>query len=65
MLHLSIAQDQVVLPAFVVICITFVQYWPKVEDIWPTLYKCHTNVLCLLGIQLKVTKNKYKHLRNN
>ena len=31
------------------ICITFVQRQPNVCDIDPTLYKCHTNVLCLLG----------------
>ena len=30
------------------ICITFVQCWTNVED-GPTLYKCYTNVLCLLG----------------
>ena len=29
------------------ICITFVQC---VEDVGPALYKCYTNVLCLLGI---------------
>ena len=31
------------------ICITFVQCWTNVEDVGPTLYKCYTNVLCLLG----------------
>ena len=31
------------------ICITFVQCRPNVEDVEPTLYKCYTNVLCLLG----------------
>ena len=31
------------------ICITFVQRRPNVFDGGPTLYKCHTNVLCLLG----------------
>ena len=31
------------------ICITFVQRRPNVFDVGPTLYKCHTNVLCLLG----------------
>ena len=30
--------------------ITFVQRWTNVEDVWPTLYNCYTNVLCLLGI---------------
>ena len=27
---------------------TFVQCWPNVKDVEPTLYKCYTNVLCLL-----------------
>ena len=31
------------------ICITFVQRRPNVFDVGPTLYKCYTNVLCLLG----------------
>ena len=31
------------------ICITFVQRRPNVEDVGPTLYKCYTNVMCLLG----------------
>ena len=31
------------------ICITFVQRRPNVFDVGPTLYKCNTNVLCLLG----------------
>ena len=35
-------------------CITFVQCQPNVFDVGPTLYKCYTNVLCLLG---KVFKN--------
>ena len=28
----------------------FVQCRPNVEDVGPTLYKCYTNVLCLLGL---------------
>ena len=31
------------------IFITFVHCGTNVEDVWPTLYKCYTNVLCLLG----------------
>ena len=31
------------------ICITFVQRRPNVFDVGPTLKKCHTNVICLLG----------------
>ena len=30
------------------ICATFIQCWSNVEDVGPTLYKCCTNVLCLL-----------------
>ena len=30
-------------------CITIVQCWTNVEDVGPTLYKCYTHVLCLLG----------------
>ena len=29
-------------------CITFIQCRPNVYDVGPTLYKCYTNVLCLL-----------------
>ena len=32
------------------ICITFVQCWTSVEDVGTTLYKCYTNVLCLLFV---------------
>ena len=28
---------------------TFVQHCTNVEDVGPTLYKCYTNVLCLLS----------------
>ena len=31
------------------ICTTFVQRRPNIFDVGPTLYKCYTNVLCLLG----------------
>ena len=31
------------------ICITFIQRRLNVCDVSPTLYKCYTNVLCLLG----------------
>ena len=30
-------------------CITFIQCWTNVFDVGPALYKCYTNVLCLLG----------------
>ena len=33
------------------ISITFVYCWPNVEDLGPTLYKCYTQVLCLLGAE--------------
>ena len=35
-------------------CITFIQCWTSVVDARPTLYKCYTNVLCLLGRPLKM-----------
>ena len=35
------------------ICMTFIQCWANVEDVGPTLYKCYTNVLCLLGWHLR------------
>ena len=31
------------------ICIICVQRWPNIFDVGPTLYKCYTNVLCVLG----------------
>ena len=31
------------------ICTAIIQYWTNVEDVCPALYKCYTNVLCLLG----------------
>ena len=34
------------------ICIKFIQRRPNVFDVGPTLYKCYTNVLCLLGYWL-------------
>ena len=40
------------------ICITFVQRRPNVFDVGPTLYKCYTNVLCLLG------NGSYIHLQS-
>ena len=30
-------------------CITFVQRRPNVFDVGPTLYKCYTSIICLLG----------------
>ena len=32
------------------ICITIIQCWSSVEDVGPTLDKCYTNVVCLLGL---------------
>ena len=31
------------------ICITFIQRRPNVFDVGPTLYKCYTDILCLLS----------------
>ena len=36
------------------IFIDFIQCRPNVKDFGPTLYKCYTNVLCLLGRWLEV-----------
>ena len=33
------------------VLLLFVQCWTNVEGVGPTLYKCYTNVLCLLGDQ--------------
>ena len=40
------------------ICITFIQRRPNVFDVGPTLYKCYTNVLCLLGCESPVFSNQ-------
>ena len=34
------------------ICITFVQRQPNVFDVGPILYKCYTNMLCLMGLHV-------------
>ena len=41
----------------------FMQCWTNVEDVGPTLYKCYTNVLCLLGRGLSL-KHCRLHLFN-
>ena len=41
--------DSVVAQQMKNICITFVQRRPNVFDVGPTLYKCYTDALCLLG----------------
>ena len=38
------------------IFITFLKRWTRVEDVWPTLYKCHTKCLCLLGVSWVATR---------
>ena len=45
MVHLSVMNSQ----QTQTICITFIQWRPNVFDVGPTLYKCYTNGLCLLG----------------
>ena len=42
------------------ICITFVQCWTNVEAVGLTLYKCYTNVLCLLEKEFHTKQ----HVRN-
>ena len=32
------------------ICITIIQCWRNVKDVGQTLYKCYTNVVCLVGL---------------
>ena len=39
------------------ICITFIGRRPNVFDVGLTLYKCYTNILCLLG-----WTTLYKHI---
>ena len=43
---------------------TFVQRRPNVFDVGPTLYKCYTNVLCLLGNRVICNSTKFvdKHV---
>ena len=41
------------------ICITFVQRRLNVFDVSPTLHKCHTNLLYLLGYQVSVEARSY------
>ena len=41
--------------------ITFVQCWTNVENVGPTLYKCYTNVLCLLGCTLSLLTILYDY----
>ena len=47
------------------ICITFIQRWTNVFDVGPTLYKCYTNVSCLLGSYYRAkcisVNNKWYH----
>ena len=47
------------------ICIPFEQCWTNVEDVGPTLLKCYTNVLSLLGFRsrrVKLTINSRRYL---
>ena len=39
------------------ICITLVQRRTNVFDAGQTLYKCYTNVLCLLGVRQQLNFN--------
>ena len=44
--------------------LTFVQWWATLEDVGPTLYKCYTNVVCLLGTCLDFLKYTLGHKMN-
>ena len=37
----------------------FMQCWTNVENVGPTLYKCYTNVLCLLGCRRTSSQTLY------
>ena len=37
----------------------FMQCWINVENVGPTLYKCYTNVLCLLGCRRTFSQTLY------
>ena len=37
----------------------FMQCWTNVENVGPTLYKCYTNVLCLLGCRRTFSQTFY------
>ena len=41
------------------ICITFVQCWANVDDVGPTLYKCYSNVFCLLGCRARISQQDW------
>ena len=43
------------------ICITFIQRRPNVLDVGPTLYKCYTNVLCLLWCSYGPSQCRYAY----
>ena len=40
----------------------FMQCWTNVENAGPTLYKCYTNVLCLLGCRRTFSQTLYIYL---
>ena len=44
------------------ICITFIQGWTNVKDVGPTLHKCYTNILCLVGNVLITSKTFPSHV---
>ena len=44
----AVIASQYTIPETQNICMTFAQCWFNVEEVGPTLYKCYTNVLCLL-----------------
>ena len=43
------------------ICIIFIQCWTNAEDVGPSLYKCYTNILCLLGRSVQNHSLKLYH----
>ena len=47
---MALRDDTDASPAAQNICMAFVQCWTRVKDVGSTLYKCYTNVSCLLGV---------------
>ena len=43
------------------IFIAFIQRLPNVFDVGPAMYKCYTNILCLLGTNFTQGLKEYHH----
>ena len=47
------------------ICITFIQRWPNVFDVGPTLHKVIQMFLCLLGMSIQAWVKQFQHPSSN